>query len=68
MALKPMIILKFILERGEKNEIKIEADDNLTRYYRYGFKRQNTSFIHYKRKYNFKKLIVRVTYKSDLNW
>lgn len=58
--------LEIFLEKGEKTEIKIEADDNLHDIISIGLKanilRINTS----KEAINYKKLIVRITYTNDL--
>ncbi|MFE3846804.1 GIN domain-containing protein [Flavobacterium sp. LB3P45] len=55
------------LERGEKNTIKIEADDNLHDIISFDLKDNTLRIYTSKEAVNYKKLIVRVTYNSDLN-
>ncbi len=55
------------LERGEKNNIKIEADDNLHDIISFHLKDNTLRIYTTKEAVNYKKLIVRVTYNSDLN-
>jgi hypothetical protein len=60
--------LEISLERGEKAEIKIEADDNLHEVI-VAEVSNNTLRIHTtKQAMNFKKLLVRVTYTEKLNF
>jgi hypothetical protein len=54
------------LERGEKNNIKIEADDNLHDIISFDSKDNTLRIYTTKEVVNYKKLIVRVTYNSDL--
>lgn len=54
------------LERGEKNNIKIEADDNLHDIISFDLKDNTLRIYTTKEAVNYKKLIVRVTYNSDL--
>ena len=54
------------LERGEKNNIKIEADDNLHDIISFDLKDNTLRIFTTKEAVNYKKLIVRVTYNSDL--
>lgn len=54
------------LERGEKNNIKIEADDNLHDIISFDLKDNILRIFTTKEAVNYKKLIVRVTYNSDL--
>lgn len=55
------------LERGEKNNIKIEADENLHDIISFDLKDNTLRIYTTKEAVNYKKLIVRVTYNSDLN-
>ena len=55
------------LERGEKNNIKIEADENLHNIISFDLKDNTLRIYTTKEAVNYKKLIVRVTYNSDLN-
>lgn len=55
------------LERGEKNNIKIEADENLHDIISFDLKDNTLRIYTTKEAVNYKKLIVRVTYDSDLN-
>ena len=55
------------LERGEKNNIKIEADENLHDIISFDLKDNTLRIFTTKEAVNYKKLIVRVTYNSDLN-
>jgi hypothetical protein len=55
------------LERGEKNSIKIEADENLHDIISFDLKDNTLRIYTTKEAVNYKKLIVRVTYNSDLN-
>ncbi|MFE3870914.1 GIN domain-containing protein [Flavobacterium sp. ZS1P70] len=54
------------LERGEKNSIKIEADDNLHDIISFDLRDNTLRIYTTKEAVNYKKLIVRVTYNSDL--
>lgn len=58
--------LEVYLERGEKNEIKIEADDNLHEIIGMDLNGQALRIYTSKDASIFKKLIVRVTYTKDL--
>ncbi|MDN3672124.1 DUF2807 domain-containing protein [Flavobacterium branchiarum] len=58
--------LEVYLERGEKNEIKIEADDNLHEIIGMDLNGQALRIYTSKEASIFKKLIVRVTYTKDL--
>jgi len=58
--------LKVHLERGEKTELKIEADDNLHDIISFDLKDNTLRIYTTKEAVNYKKLIVRVTYDSDL--
>jgi hypothetical protein len=58
--------LEIYLERGEKNEIKIEADDNLHEIIGMDLNGQLLRLYTSKDASIFKKLIVRVTYTKDL--
>jgi hypothetical protein len=55
------------LERGEKNNIKIEADENLHDIISFDLKDNTLRIYTTKEAVNYKKLIIRVTYNSDLN-
>ena len=55
------------LERGEKTEIKIEADDNLHDIISFDLRDNILRIYTSKEAVNYKKLIVRVTYTNDLN-
>lgn len=55
------------LERGEKSSIKIEADDNLHAIISFDLRDNSLRIYTTKEAVNYKKLIVRVTYNSDLN-
>jgi hypothetical protein len=54
------------LERGEKDNIKIEADDNLHDVISFDLKDNTLRIYTTKEAVNYKKLTVRVTYNSDL--
>ncbi|MEZ0131400.1 DUF2807 domain-containing protein [Flavobacterium sp. LBUM151] len=58
--------LEVYLERGEKNEIKIEADDNLHEIIGMDLRDKMLRLYTTKESSIFKKLIVRVTYTSSL--
>lgn len=55
------------LERGEKNNIKIEADENLHDIISFDLKDNALRIYTTKEAVGYKKLIVRVTYTKDLN-
>ena len=59
--------LEVFLERGEKNEIKIEADDNLHEIIEFDLKDNILRIYTSKEAINYKKLIVRVTYTNTLD-
>ncbi|MFV5695057.1 GIN domain-containing protein [Flavobacterium sp. LB3P122] len=59
--------LEVHLERGEKSEIKIEADDNLHTIISSDLRDNILRIYTTKEAQNYKKLIVRVTYTKDLN-
>lgn len=59
--------LEVYLEKGEKNEIKIEADDNLHEIIGMDLRDKALRLYTSKESTIFKKLIVRVTYTSSLN-
>ena len=59
--------LEVYLERGDKNEIKIEADENLQDLIILDLKDKTLRIYTSKHAVNYKKLIVRVTYTNDLN-
>ncbi|MEN2402885.1 DUF2807 domain-containing protein [Flavobacterium sp. MC2016-06] len=59
--------LEVYLERGEKNEIKIEADDNLHDIIGMDLRDKTLRLYTSKESTIFKKLIVRVTYTKTLN-
>ncbi|BDU23436.1 hypothetical protein FLGSB24_01800 [Flavobacterium sp. GSB-24] len=59
--------LEVYLERGEKNEIKIEADDNLHDIVGMDLREKTLRLYTNKESSIFKKLSVRVTYTSSLN-
>ena len=58
--------LEVFLERGEKNEIKIEADDNLHSIINIDLNAKTLRLNTSKSAANYKKLIVRVTYTKEL--
>ncbi|WP_264534936.1 DUF2807 domain-containing protein [Flavobacterium sp. N1736] len=58
--------LEVYLERGEKNEIKIEADDNLHEIIGMDLREKMLRLYTTKESTIFKKLVVRVTYTSSL--
>ncbi len=58
--------LEVYLEKGEKNEIKIEADENLHEIISFDLKDNTLRIYTSKQATSFKKLIVRVTYTNDL--
>lgn len=58
--------IEVYLERGEKNEIKIEADDNLHDIIAMDLREKTLRLYTSKETSIFKKLIVRVTYTSSL--
>ncbi|KIA85417.1 GIN domain-containing protein [Flavobacterium sp. AED] len=59
--------LEVHLERGEKTELKIEADDNLHDIISFDLRDKTLHIYTTKQAVNYKKLIVRVTYTKDLN-
>ncbi|WP_244248483.1 GIN domain-containing protein [Flavobacterium foetidum] len=59
--------LEVYLERGEKNEIKIEADDNLHDIIGMDLREKTLRLYTNKESSIYKKLAVRVTYTSTLN-
>ncbi|MDI1303931.1 MAG: DUF2807 domain-containing protein [bacterium] len=59
--------LEVHLERGEKTELKIEADDNLHDIISFDLRDKTLHIYTTKEAVNYKKLIVRVTYTKDLN-
>lgn len=59
--------LEVYLEKGEKNEIKIEADDNLHEIIGMDLRERTLRLYTSKESTIFKKLIVRVTYTKTLN-
>ena len=59
--------LEVFLERGEKNEIKIEADDNLHEIIEFDLRDNILRIYTSKEAINYKKLIVRVTYTNTLD-
>lgn len=58
--------LEIFLEKGEKTEIKIEADDNLHDIISTDLKANTLRINTSKEAINYKKLIVRITYTNDL--
>lgn len=59
--------LEVFLERGEKNEIKIEADDNLHEIIKFDLRDNILRLYTSKEAINYKKLIVRITYTNTLD-
>jgi hypothetical protein len=59
--------LEVHLERGEKTELKIEADDNLHDIISFDLRDKTLRIYTTKEAVNYKKIIVRVTYSKDLN-
>jgi hypothetical protein len=59
--------LEVHLERGEKTELKIEADDNLHDIISFDLRDNILRIYTTKEAVNYKKLIVRITYTKDLN-
>lgn len=59
--------LEVYLERGEKTELKIEADENLHDIISLDLRDNMLRIYTSKQATNYKKLIVRVTYTKDLN-
>ena len=59
--------LEINLEKGDKNEIKIEADDNLHDIISLNVQDEILIISTSKEAQNFKKLAVKVTYTNDLN-
>ena len=59
--------LEINLEKGDKNEIKIEADDNLHDIINLNIQDEILIISTSKEAQNFKKLAVKVTYTNDLN-
>ncbi|WP_281237696.1 GIN domain-containing protein [Flavobacterium praedii] len=58
--------LTVFLEKGSKNEIKIEADDNLHENISFDLKEKTLRIYTPKESSSFKKLIVRIKYTNDL--
>lgn len=58
--------IEVFLEKGEKSELKIEADDNLHEIIIINLSLNTLRIYTAKKVANFKKLIVRVTYTDDL--
>ena len=58
--------IEVYLDRGEKSELKIEADDNLHSIINIDFSANTLRLNTTKNATNFKKLIVRVTYTNEL--
>lgn len=59
--------LEINLERGEKTELKIEADDNLHDIISFDLRDKILRIYTTKEAISYKKIIVRVTYTTDLN-
>ncbi|MFV8270923.1 GIN domain-containing protein [Flavobacterium sp. GT2N3] len=59
--------LEVHLERGEKTELKIEADENLHNIISLDLRDNMLRIYTTKQAANYKKLIIRVTYSNDLN-
>lgn len=59
--------LEISLEKGDKNEIKIEADDNLHDIINLNIQDEILIISTSKEVQSFKKLLVKVTYTNDLN-
>ena len=59
--------LEVSLERGEKNELKIEADDNLHEIISVDVRDNILRIFTSKEAVNYKKLMVRITYTKDFN-
>ena len=59
--------LEVHLERGEKTEVKIEADENLHDIISMDLRDNMLRIYTTKQATNYKKLIIRVTYSGDLN-
>ena len=59
--------LEINLEKGDKNEIKIEADDNLHDIINFNVQDEILIISTSKEAQSFKKLTVKVTYTNDLN-
>lgn len=59
--------LEVSLERGEKNELKIEADDNLHEIISFEERDHILRIFTSKEAVNYKKLMVRITYTADFN-
>jgi hypothetical protein len=59
--------LEINLEKGDKNEIKIEADDNLHDIINFNVQDEILIISTSKEAQSFKKLAVKVTYTNDLN-
>lgn len=58
--------IEVFLEKGEKTELKIEADDNLHSIINIDLKDNTLQLNTLKTAVNYKKLILRITYTSDL--
>lgn len=59
--------LEIHLERGEKTELKIEADDNLQDIISFDLYNNTLRIFTTKKATNYKKLIVKITYTDNLN-
>lgn len=59
--------LEINLEKGDKNEIKIEADDNLHDIINFNVQDEILIISTSKEAQNFKKLAIKITYTNDLN-
>lgn len=59
--------LEVYLERGDKPEIKIEADENLHDLITLDLKDKTLLIYTSKNAVNYKKMIIRITYTNDLN-
>jgi hypothetical protein len=58
--------IELFLDKGEKSELKIEADDNLHSIIKIDFSENTLRLSTIQKAVNFKKLIVRVTYSNSL--
>lgn len=58
--------IELFLDKGEKSELKIEADDNLHSIIKIDFSENTLRLSTTQKVVNFKKLIVRVTYSNSL--
>lgn len=59
--------LEVYLEKGEKNEVKIEADDNLHDIILFDLRDRTLRIYTSKEAISYNKLIVKITYTNDLN-